>query len=212
VVPPAWRCALSIAAVVLAAGSGRRIGGPKALLRYHGALLVEHTVRMLGEAGCDPVVVVLGAGAEQITSEADLSGATVVVNKAWGTGLGSSLRTGLQAVEQAAPEAAVLMPVDMPGVTAEAVRRVGELPHPDALACATYEGRRSYPMLIGRSHFAGVATLATADVGVRPYLVARAGQVTEIACDGVATPDDVDTPADAERVGIDVPAGGPAVT
>ncbi len=154
----------------------------------------------------------LGAGAAQVTTEADLSGATVVVNKAWGTGLGSSLRAGLQAVEQAGPDAAVLAPVDMPGITAEAVRRVAELPHPDALVCATYDGRRSFPMLVGRSHFVGVATLATADVGIRPYLVARAGQVTEVACDGVAVPHDVDTPAEAERLGIDVPAGGPAAT
>jgi CTP:molybdopterin cytidylyltransferase MocA len=203
-------CALGIAGVVLAAGSGRRVGGPKALLRYEDVPLVERAVGTLHDAGCDPVVVVLGAAAEQVTAEADLSGATVVVNRAWGSGVGSSLRTGLQAAQESGAEAVVLVPVDMPGVTADAVRRVAELPHPDALVCGTYEGRRSYPMLIGRSHFAGVSALAIADVAVRPYLVARAAQLTEVACDGVATPDDVDTPADAERIGIPVSAGGAA--
>jgi CTP:molybdopterin cytidylyltransferase MocA len=198
--------------VVLAAGSGRRLGRPKALLRYGDGLLVERAAQTLREGGCDRVVVVLGAAADQVSSEADLSDATVVVNKAWGTGVGSSVRAGLRAAEEAGAEAAVLVPVDMPGVTPDAVRKVADLPYPEALVCGTYEGRRSYPVLIGRGHFTGVITLANADVGVRPYLLARAGQVTEVACDSVATPDDVDTPADAERVGIEVPAVDPAST
>jgi CTP:molybdopterin cytidylyltransferase MocA len=198
--------------VVLAGGSGRRLGVPKALLRYGDRLLVEHAAQTLRDGGCDQVVVVLGAAADQVQDGADLSDVTVVVNQAWGTGVGSSLRAGLRAAEEAGAEAAVLLPVDMPGVTADAVRKVADLPYPDALVCGTYEGRRSFPMVIGRTHFAGVSMLANADVGVRPYLLARAGQVTQVACDAVATPDDVDTPADAERVGIEVPAAGPAAT
>jgi CTP:molybdopterin cytidylyltransferase MocA len=189
----------------LAAGSGRRLGGPKALLRCGGDLLVERAVRTLREAGCDPVVVVLGAAADQVTAEADLSGAAVVVNRAWGTGLGSSVRAGLAKVGESEAEAAVVIPVDMPGITIEAVRRVADLPHQEALVCGTYEGRRSHPVLLGRAHWPGVTTLANADVGLRPYLLARASQVTEIACDGIAWADDVDTAEDAARVGIEVP-------
>lgn len=194
--------ALSVAGLVLAAGRGRRIGGPKALLRHGDALLVEHALRIVRDAGCSPIVVVLGAAADDVKAAADLGDATVVVNKAWGTGVGSSLRAGLSTVEEAGAEAVVVMPVDMPGLTAEAARRVAGDPTPDSLVCATFEGRRTHPMLIGRAHFAGIATLANGDVGIRPYLLARAAQVKEIPCDEVAKPGDVDTPEDAARWGI----------
>lgn len=197
--------ALSVAGLVLAAGRGRRIGGPKALLRHGDALLVEHALRTVQDAGCDPIVVVLGAAADEIKAAAALGDATVVVNKAWSTGVGSSLRAGLSAVEEAGVDAVVVVPVDMPGLTAEAARRVATGPAPDALVCATFDGRRAHPMLIGRAHFPGIATLATGDVGIRPYLLARAAQVTEIPCDTVATPGDVDTAEDAARWGISMP-------
>jgi molybdenum cofactor cytidylyltransferase/nicotine blue oxidoreductase len=178
------------------------------LLRYQDTPLVERAAWTLHDAGCAPVVVVLGAAADRITATTELSKVTVVVNKAWGTGQGSSLRAGLRAVAETDAEAVVVMPVDMPGVTAEAVRRVSDLPHREALACATYQGRRSHPVLLGRAHWTGVTTLASADVGLRAYLLARSAHLTEIACDQVAAGDDVDTPEDAARLGIDLAVSG----
>lgn len=199
---------VTVAGLVLAGGSGRRVGGPKALLRSGGTLLVEHATAALVSAGCEPVVVVLGAAADQVQAAADLAGATVVVNKAWSTGMASSLRAGLTAVAEAGAGAVAVIPVDMPGITADAVRRVAGQPHPEALVCATYQGRRGWPVLLGQAHFAGVATLASADVGVHPYLLARAAQVTDVACDEVAKAGDVDTPEDAAEWGIEVSVAG----
>lgn len=122
-----------IAGLVLAAGSGRRLGTPKALLRYQDAPLVERAVWTLHEGGCAPVVVVLGAAADRVAGVADLSKASVVVNKAWGTGMGSSLRAGLEAVAATDVDAVTVLPVDMPRVGAEAVSRVCALSHRDAL-------------------------------------------------------------------------------
>ncbi len=149
--------------------------------------------------------VVLGAAADQIQATAALDGATVLVNKAWSTGMASSLRAGLTAAEEAGVTAVVILPVDMPHLSAEAVRLVAAASDPGALACGTYQGRRNYPVLLGRQHFSGASTLASADVGIRAYLLARAGQVQDVACDEVAAPDDVDTPEDAARCGIVLP-------
>ncbi|HZN72974.1 MAG TPA: nucleotidyltransferase family protein [Micromonosporaceae bacterium] len=191
--------------MVLAAGGGVRLGSPKALLRRDGELLVERAVATAREAGCAPVVVVLGASADQVIEQARLDDATVVVNKAWATGMGSSLRTGLQALDGSGADAAVVLLVDMPGITAQAIRRVAALPYPGALVVATYEGRRGHPILIGSGHWSGVATLARSDVGARPYLLAHKGEVMEVGCDGVADNGDIDTPEDAVRWGVEIP-------
>lgn len=166
---------------------------------------MEHALQAARGGGCDPVFVVLGAAADQVQATAALTDATVLVNKAWSTGMASSLRAGLTAAEEAGVTAVVVLPVDMPRLSAEAVRLVAAEPDPGALVCGTYQGRRSYPVLLGRDHFPGASTLASADVGVRPYLLARAGQVRDVPCDEVAAPDDVDTPEDAARCGIALP-------
>jgi molybdenum cofactor cytidylyltransferase/nicotine blue oxidoreductase len=189
----------TVAAVVLAAGGGRRYGMPKALVQYEGSLLVERAVRTAREV-CDPVLVVLGASAVDVWRQADLDGATVLANKDWETGMASSLRTGLEGL-RAWPgriDAALLLLVDMPGMTADAVRRVATHASPAALATATYDGVRSHPVLIGREHWDGVIATATGDEGARRYLAAH--EVTEIDCTGLADPTDLDVPPDAGTV------------
>ncbi len=183
---------------MLAAGRGRRIGIPKALLRTRDELFVERAVRVLRLAGCSPVVVVLGAAATTVTEQADLSTAEIVRNADWVTGMGSSLRAGLRrlATAEAAHEAtgALVLPVDMPGVTAEAARRVADHAEPNALAAACYEGERGHPVLLGRRHWNGVSELAVGDRGARDYL--RAHEVALVPCEDVASGFDVDRPED----------------
>lgn len=185
---------VEVAGVVLAAGAGRRFGMPKALVEHRGSLLVERAARVLVAGGCAPVVVVLGAAAEEVRERADLAGATVVVNPDWETGMGSSLRTALDALTSTDAGAAVVLPVDMPGVGAEAVRRVAALAAPDALAAAAHDGRRSHPVLLGREHWAGARTAATGDAGARGYL--RDREVALVPCDDVSAGFDVDRPED----------------
>jgi CTP:molybdopterin cytidylyltransferase MocA len=181
---------VTAAGLLLAAGAGRRYGMPKALVRRDGRLLVEHAAATLRDGGCAPVVVVLGAAADQVQAEARLGRA--VVNPDWPTGMGSSLRAGLAALAATEAEAAVVLLVDQPGITAAAVRRLVALSGPDVLAMAGYAGRRGHPVLLGRDHWAGVAALATGDVGARPYLSAHPVRI--VPCEDVADDRDVDTP------------------
>lgn len=186
-----------VAGIVLAAGGGKRFGKPKALVSYRGQLLVERAAEVLAAGGCAPVVVVLGAAADQVRTTAELSGATVVVNPRWRSGMGSSLRAGLAALSFSPVTAAVVLPVDMPGVEAAAVRRIAELASDTTLAAATYRGDRGHPVLLGRSHWSGVQAAATGDVGARSYL--RDREVTLVACDDVSEGFDVDHPEDLDR-------------
>jgi CTP:molybdopterin cytidylyltransferase MocA len=187
---------LSVAGLVLAAGGGRRYGGPKALVRYEGSLLVERAVVTVREGGCMPIMVVLGAAAAEVRAMANLGDATMVENAGWKSGMGSSLRVGLEALGATDADAVVVLLVDTPGVTAAAVRRIAEKAGRDALVTATYGPRRGHPVLLGRDHWAGVSMLASADVGARAYLAARTDSVITIACEDIADDTDMDIPAE----------------
>ncbi|SHH07817.1 nucleotidyltransferase family protein [Streptoalloteichus hindustanus] len=183
-----------VAGLLLAAGAGRRFGRPKALVEHAGRLFVERAVDVLRAGGCDPVVVVLGAAAAEVRRHARLGDARVVVNPDWASGMGSSLRAGLAVLADEDAAAVVVLPVDMPGVTAAAVRRVAGHAAADALAAATYGGVRGHPVLLGRAHWAGVRAMTHGDVGAREYL--RSREVRPVPCDEVASGADVDRPGD----------------
>ncbi|WP_340556728.1 nucleotidyltransferase family protein [Streptomyces sp. GSL17-111] len=196
-----WTEPEGLAGLLLAAGGGRRLGGrAKALLPHRGRPLVEHAVRVLRDAGCDTVYVVLGAARERVRAEARLEGCVLLDNPAWEDGMGSSLRIGLRALVPGAGGVVVSL-VDQPGIGAAAVARVAAaFRGPGTLAAASYGGRRGHPVLLGSDHWAGVAGAASGDQGARAYLRAHAAGLTLVECGDVADPADIDTPADLSRL------------
>lgn len=187
-----------VAGVVLAAGAGHRFGMPKALVDYDGTLFVDRAARVLSAGRCAPIVVVLGAAAEEVRRRASLTDTRVLVNPDWPTGMGSSLRAALDDLAESSTAdevgSALIVPVDMPGITPEAVRRVAAHAAPDALVAASYEGQRSHPVLLGREHWAGARSAAVGDAGARHYF--REREPLLIPCDDVAKGFDIDRPED----------------
>jgi CTP:molybdopterin cytidylyltransferase MocA len=191
-----------VAGLLLAAGGGRRMGGrPKALLPLHGRPLVEHAVQALRDGGCAYVHVVLGASADQVRARAQLPGCVLLDNPEWETGMGSSLRLGLDSLPGTGAKAALVALVDQPGIGAEAVSRVRTAcTSPASLAAAAYEGRRGPPVLFGAEHWPGVAESANGDEGARSYLRTRPDEIELVECGDIADPTDIDRPADLERL------------
>jgi nicotine blue oxidoreductase len=183
-----------IGGVLLAAGEGSRLGGPKALVELAGTRLVERGVELLRAGGTAPLVVVTGA------VDVALPGVTTVHNPDWRSGMGSSLAAGLAALP-ASCDAAVIALVDQPLVTPAVVQRlVAAYLAGAGVAVASYGGRPRNPVLLARDHWPGVLSLATGDVGARPYLRAHPDLVTAVECGDIGRPDDIDTPADLARV------------
>ena len=191
--------ATRVAGLILAAGAGSRLGQPKALLRLGDELLLDRSVRTLGQAGCAPVVVVLGASGQEAAAAISSTGVEVVTNPDWATGMGSSLRAGLASLPGRA-DAALVSLVDQPGVTAATVERLVAAWRADGRAAvATYGGAPRNPVLLPAATWAQVAASAVGDQGARAWLRAHPGQVSEVACDDVGSADDIDTPADLRR-------------
>jgi CTP:molybdopterin cytidylyltransferase MocA len=164
------------------------------LVRHEGSLLVERAVATVRDGCCGPIVVVLGAAAAEVRATAQLGEVTLIENEVWKSGMGSSLRVGLEALDSTDADATIVLLVDTPGVTPAAVRRVAEKSGRDVLAAATYGIRRGHPVLLGRDHWQGVAMLASADVGARAYLSARASSVLTVPCEDIADDTDLDVP------------------
>lgn len=201
-----------IAGLLLAAGMGRRFGGPKALADSGDGPWVLHALASL--RALHPRIVVVGAAAAEVTALLPPD-VRAVRNPDFGTGMGSSLAVGLRAVladsHEPPVDAVVVMLVDLPDVSAAVVDRVvrsviGPAVVTDpkggaaadhvtpavrsALARATFAGRPGHPVLIGSDHFAGVLAAAGADRGARDYLATHA--VTAVECGDLAGGADVD--------------------
>ena len=80
------------AAIILAAGASTRLGQPKQLVAVDGETLLRRTARLAIQAGCLPVVVVLGRDAATLAGEVEGLGASIVINDEWQTGMASSLK------------------------------------------------------------------------------------------------------------------------
>nr|WTA64718.1 nucleotidyltransferase family protein [Micromonospora sp. NBC_00855] len=185
------------AGLLLAAGAGRRYGRPKALVELDGEPLVRRAIRLLGDGGCTPVHVVLGAGADEVP---DLPGAVPVRHDRWPDGLGSSLLRGLASLPADVPAVVVVL-VDQPLLSPVAVRRVRAAYADGAVvAVATYAGRPGHPILLDRRTWPLLGGYAVGDRGARGLLRDRPDLVVEVPCDDVGSPVDVDTPADLLRL------------
>ena len=177
-----------IPAILLAAGSGRRMGGPKALLSLDGETLLQRATRVAHEAGCTPVLAVVGAW-----DPGPLEG-RVIRNPDAAEGMASSIRAGVAALS---PEAGrvLLLTVDQVAVDAAILERLLALSDldPDRPAACAYAGTLGIPAVLPRRLFADLLALR-GDRGAKVILL-REGAAALPFPEGAL---DLDLPADLE--------------
>jgi CTP:molybdopterin cytidylyltransferase MocA len=189
------------AGIVLAGGEGRRFGQAKAMVRFAGRPLVERAVETFSAGGCAPLIVVLGARADEVERTCDLSGALVVHNDNWAEGMSASLRVGLDEARRDGAPAAVITPVDQPAVLPALVARlVQRWGHGSAAVVAAFGGAPRTPVLLDASLWPDVVETAVGDRGARAFLRAHPELVDLVDCDDVGDAADLDRPEDLATV------------
>jgi molybdenum cofactor cytidylyltransferase len=186
---------------VLAAGASTRLGRPKQLVQVDGETLLRRTVRLVGEAGCSPVFVVLGHEAAILADELAGLTASIVVNEEWQMGMASSLKSGLRAVlavNPAQPRVMVLV-CDQPRLDPSVLRNLlathGE--KEAAITASCYRGALGVPAIFSRASFSELMEL-TGDHGARRILERHIEQVASVDFPGGEF--DLDTPEDLAQL------------
>lgn len=178
--------------ILLAAGSGSRMGGPKALVADERGSWLLRACSVLRDGGCDDVIVVIGASATDAQAVLDGVDVDVVEATDWRDGMSASLRAGLERATHRDADAALIHLVDLPDVGPDVVRRIASLAAPSSLARATYDETPGHPVLIGRDHWSEVIGSVAADRGARDFLAAQ--EVMEVDCSDLASGRDIDRP------------------
>jgi len=189
-----------IGAVVLAAGTSSRMGEPKQLLRLGERSVLGRTLENLRGACVEQIILVLGSAAETIARQAEVEGVTLVINEQFREGMGSSLRTGIAALNHEIRAALVVL-ADQPFVRAATLDRLIEryIESGAQIAIPTYRGFRGNPVLLDRSVFAEIMTL-TGDIGCRAIFGSHTEGIVKVPVDDVGILLDIDSKSDFERL------------
>lgn len=155
-------------AVILAAGASTRLGSLKQLATLGDEMLVRRAVRVAREAGCAPLIVVLGAEATRVLLDGLPDDAVPVINEQWQEGMASSIRAGVRACGIAAKEAEglVVMTCDQPAVTSQHLQ---QLMSGGGIRASRYAGRNGVPAFFPKEYFHALAALE-GDAGARALL------------------------------------------
>jgi CTP:molybdopterin cytidylyltransferase MocA len=159
---------VSVAAVVLAAGSSRRLGRPKQDIVIAGETLLQRAVRLAREASLSPVIVVTRTGAEY-SEILDSDGAVVIaINHEPDEGLASSIHCGIALASRRHVAGAVILACDQPALRADHLRALVE--DKSRVTGSAYAGSIGVPAYFPATSFPLLLQLR-GDVGARKLLV-----------------------------------------
>jgi molybdenum cofactor cytidylyltransferase len=184
----------NIAAILLAAGSSRRMGANKLLLDIDGVPMVRRAAMLLQQAGLSPLIAVLGHEAARIEQALEGLAFTCVVNDNYDNGMAGSLTRGLAALP-ANTDAVLVHLADMPFVAPGDIAALCTAFAPAAgraICIPVHDGQRGNPVLLGRQIFPALAGLS-GDQGAKSIIRQNPDLIAEIPA-GPGVLIDLDTP------------------
>jgi molybdenum cofactor cytidylyltransferase len=187
-------------AIILAAGSSSRLGTPKQTILYEGKTLLQRAAEAAQGAGCDPVIIVLGAHENAILAHFSYKSAIIVHNYNWHEGMGTSIAVGMDALLQVdnTVDTVIIMVCDQPFADAALLRELIEHQKQTGkgIAASAYADTMGVPALFDKKYFNTLMELG-GDEGAKKIMLLHKEDVTLISFEkGVV---DIDTVEDVEE-------------
>lgn len=188
------------------------MGTPKQLLRIEGKTILERTLTNVRQAAVNEIVLVLGFAADAVQKQVSTEGLRVVHNEAYQHGMGTSLRTGLAAVNLESSSALIVLG-DQPFVRATTLNQLIECHRSSRpqIVIPLYRGFRGNPVLLDRAVFPEVLHLS-GDVGCRAIFGNHTEGICKLAVDDPGVLLDIDSPEDLQKISRTITESGRANT
>ncbi len=191
----------SIGALILAAGESSRFGQPKQLVQFRGRTLLRGVVDAAAEAGCSPIIVVVGSDGRKLAPELQQTSAIIAENANWKSGMGTSIRRGVRTLidQSSESEALVLLVCDQPFVNANPIKRLISRRQESAapIIASAYAETLGVPALFDRAFFEELLSLED-DAGAKSIILRNREKVAEISFPEGEI--DIDTTQDLEEL------------
>jgi molybdenum cofactor cytidylyltransferase len=186
--------------IILAAGNSSRMGRPKQTLVYQGKTLLQHAIQAAVQSNCEPVFVVLGAYADEVSAEIHDESVIIIHNPKWQKGMASSIRAGIAELEKNEEiDSVIIMLCDQPFVDTGLLNSLVELQqtsNKDIVACS-YHNTLGVPVLFSKAYFASLLELEGHE-GAKKILASNRDDIATIAFPQGEI--DIDTPDDYNRL------------
>ena len=188
--------AIRIAGIILAAGSARRFGSAKQLLEVDGQAMVRRAVQAALLGGLYPIVVVLGARADQVAAAIEDLDVTIVNNRAHADGLSTSIKSGIAGLGVKV-DAIAFLTSDQPGLDGALVSEVvAAFSANESMIVRPVSGTTAGHPVIFDSCFVKELMAVEGDVGGAQIIARHPEAVHEVSIIGHERLRDVDRPED----------------
>ncbi len=173
-----------VSVILLAAGNSSRMGKSKQLLQIDGDPLLLHSTRAAIGSGAKNVVVVLGANDKAHREVIGDLPITIITNHYWKSGMGSSIKTGMNNLLRIFPEttAVIIMVCDQPGISENHLRTLIEKfeENKSPIVASAYADTAGVPALFARPFFSNILMLRD-DEGAKKIIAQFSAQVHAVA-------------------------------
>jgi molybdenum cofactor cytidylyltransferase len=188
-----------ICAIVLAAGQSKRMGVQKLLLPFGGKTVIAHIVDQLTASSVDEVHVVVGCQGKQVSRELSGRPVSIVNNSNYKSGMLSSVRCGLRAINKKCKAVLVVLG-DQPSITSQLIDQMMQIfaSNKKQILVPLYDDKRGHPILFSAAYCDEILTNYD-DIGLRGLLYAHKEDIFELPVQTPGVLSDIDYPQDYQR-------------
>jgi molybdenum cofactor cytidylyltransferase len=188
---------LRVSAILLAAGSSKRMGQPKQLLPLGNKTVIRHCFDNLVAAGIKNVVVVICRGGSEILDSMKDLPVQIVFNENPESEMAESVRIGLRALTQSFSGVLIHLS-DHPLVSAATLKSIVQchLETPDKIIIPLYKGKKGHPSFFPKP----VIDEVFVGLNLRDIINKDSSRIRFLDVDDEGVILDMDTKEDYERI------------